>query len=183
MAENFKFQTNIPLTFTPKYDKGIEQDPPPNHPEYGKSWSWGVIVNGVEGFIRVSPMLNDLLLNAGIKSNQPITVTKKEAQNGIVEWEVKNGGVTNETAQPAPTPQPDSKNASELNFELSKKDLWIRLQALYKATDSSKNYMDRVKETIFAEKLLRKAVNDIVAGAEVTTDKFQEYLESLEVPF
>lgn len=54
--EYLKFQTNIPQTITPKFNKGVEREG-----KFGKQWYWGVEQNGVDKGMTVTEILNDLL--------------------------------------------------------------------------------------------------------------------------
>ena len=93
------------------------------------------------------------------------------------EIQAQNAPVTNE---PLPTPP---QKSNEPASSISERDLWIRLQTIYKSTASSKTVDERCLETLQAERLLRRGVSAVVSGEEITTDLLQKWVKELEIPF
>lgn len=89
-----KFQLNVPLTILfAKYDHGIMQKPPADHPEYGESWFYGdVVINGKTDSFYATPALNEQIQQHAPIKGKTLVICKVPGKGAAALWSIQTPG-------------------------------------------------------------------------------------------
>jgi len=177
-GNTIKFQTNIAVTVTLDYAKGRQNDPHPEHPEWGDSWSWGCKQNGEQKYFTAYKGLNDSLLNANVSAGDTVTILKKEDDNNSVIWDIQVAGKPQE---PSSTDKNSEYLSEKGNFE---RDNWIRLLACLKATNPTATIQEKLYEAIGMERTIRNVIDKrFTDKEEITKETLDALIGQLKLPF
>lgn len=176
----YEAQINIPFVFVPDFDSvAVTERINSETGETFNSYSWGGTVGGEDYIVYVNKELKDKADMLATKRGVPYVLCKKQAGKGTA-WEIspQNAPVSTPAPQEVSTPQPAAQNPTQpqnLPQEQRIKETMIVYQALWKATSPEKNYDERVKEVVLAEKMFRQIANKIAYNqGEPTTDEVQK---------
>lgn len=174
MFEKHKIEADQPeITFVPSVSSGSKVDG--QYPTY----DWEGTINGQPSILSASLTLNTKLLELGASlgtgvQGQVIYISlvsfkTKEGEDRKA-WKVSTTPSKNEAV---PTPQPQAKNAAQLN-SVPSKDRMITMLALLKFVNPNEPSYVKVTQAFEMERLIRKGFELQDKHGEVTADQIAQ---------